>query len=188
MIEHPTRKHQADLLTKLGNLMRNQVILLLVIFCLSGCAFAVESHDSFTLYLVRHAEKQSDGTRDPALTEAGIQRATQLAAWLTDKGITDIHSSDYKRTRGTAQPLATMLEIELNIYDPSDLPALATQLKSTQHNAYVVGHSNTTPGLARLLCNCEIADMDESEYDRLIEISIDGDTANARILKQGDLF
>ena len=168
--------------------MRSQIIFLIVACCLSGCALAHESHDSFTLYLVRHAEKQPGGTRDPALTEAGMQRATQLAAWLKDKDITDIRSSDYKRTRDTAEPLATMLDIEPSIYDPSNLPALATQLKSTQHNAYVVGHSNTTPGLARLLCNCEIADMDESEYDRLIEISIDGDTANARILKQGDLF
>ena len=168
--------------------MRNQIFLLFVIFCLSGCALTVDSHDSFTLYLVRHAEKQSDGTRDPALTEAGVQRATQLAAWLTDKDIADILSSDYQRTRGTAEPLATALGIELTIYDPGDLPALATQLTSTQNNAYVVGHSNTTPELARLLCDCEIADMDESEYDRLIEITIDSDGANARILKQGELF
>lgn len=168
--------------------MRNQVTLLLVIFCLSGCALTAESHDSFTIYLVRHAEKQSDGTRDPALTKAGIHRAAQLAVWLKDKDITNIHSSDYQRTRGTAEPLAAALGIELSIYDPADLPALATQLTSTQNNAYVVGHSNTTPDLARLLCDCEIADMDESEYDRLIEISIDGNGAQTRILKQSDLF
>ena len=168
--------------------MRNQIFLLFVACCLCGSAFARESHDGFSLYLVRHAEKQSDGTRDPALTEAGVQRAAQLAVWLKDKDITDILSSDYQRTRGTAEPLATALGIELTIYDPGDLPALATQLVSKQNNAYVVGHSNTTPELARLLCNCKIADMDESEYDRLIEITIDSDGANARILKQGDLF
>ena len=168
--------------------MRSQLILLLLIFSLSGCALTVESHDSFTLYLVRHAEKQSDGTRDPALTKAGKQRASQLAVWLKDKDITNIHSSDYQRTRGTAEPLAAALGIELSIYDPGDLPALATHLLSKQNNAYVVGHSNTTPDLARLLCDCEIADMDESEYDRLIEISIDGNGAQTRILKQSDLF
>ena len=65
---------------------------------------------------------------------------------------------------------------------------LAEQLKSNGQNSYVVGHSNTTPELARLLCECSIVEMDESEYDRLIVISIDDGKVHAEILNQGDLF
>ena len=66
-------------------------ILLVLLACwFTGNTTAHDSDTALTLYLVRHAEKQSDGGRDPALTEAGQHRAQQLAGWLKDKGISDI--------------------------------------------------------------------------------------------------
>jgi len=168
--------------------MRVWILLLLLACCFAGSATATDNDNSFTLYLVRHAEKQSDGSRDPELTEMGKNRAVQLGKWLQDKNIADVWSSDYKRTLGTANPLLTELGLEANIYDPGKLTALAEQLRNNRHNAFVVGHSNTTPELARLLCQCSVADMEESEYDRLIEISVSGKKVHARTLKQDDLF
>jgi len=168
--------------------MRIRILLILLACCFTGNATANDNDDTFTLYLVRHAEKQPDGSRDPELTEMGKNRAVQLGKWLQDKNITDVWSSDYKRTLGTANPLLTELGLEANIYDPGKLTALAEQLRNNHHNAFVVGHSNTTPELARLLCQCEITDMDESEYDRLIKISVIGEKVHAKTLNQGDLF
>ena len=74
--------------------MRLKILLIILATCLAGSVFAADSDDVFTLYLVRHAEKQSDGTRDPDLTMAGMDRAQNLASWLQDKDITDIWSSD----------------------------------------------------------------------------------------------
>jgi len=168
--------------------MRFQILLILLAACLASSVFADDNDNTFTLYLVRHAEKQSDETRDPELTKAGKDRAQKLTHWLQNKDIRNIWSTDYKRTRGTAKPLVEELGRNLDIYDPGSLPSLAKQLRDNSNNAFVVGHSNTTPELARLLCKCSIADMDESEYDRLIEISFEDEKAHARILNQGDLF
>ncbi len=164
--------------------MRSPVILILLACCLVACATTPGAKDNFTLYLVRHAEKQADGSRDPELTEAGTLRAENLAGWFEDKDIRNIWSSDYKRTRDTAKPTLSRLDLKLKIYDPRDLPALSESLLSNQNNALIVGHSNTTPELARLLCDCEIEDMDDSEYDRLIVVSIVDGKPHANILRQ----
>ena len=168
--------------------MRLRVLIVILACCFIGNTTASDTDNSYTLYLVRHAEKQSDGSRDPALTEAGRNRSEQLANWCQDKGITEIWSSDYKRTRDTANPLVTRLSLELSIYDPRNLADLVKELSHQQRTALIVGHSNTTPELARLLCDCFIEDMDESEYDRLIVISVVGSRPQVRTLRQNHLF
>ena len=122
------------------------------------------------------------------MTKAGQQRAILLAAWLKGKDITDIWSSGYQRTIDTAQPLASELGLLLNIYDPRDQAVLVGRLLARQDNTLVVGHSNTIPELARLLCECAVADMEETEYDRLIVISVDGKEVQVETLNQSDLF
>jgi phosphohistidine phosphatase SixA len=160
---------------------------LLFTICVSH-ARAEDQADVFTLYLVRHAEKVQDGSRDPLLDQAGTERAAQLSNWLQGKSIEDVWSSDYQRTRHTAKPLLLALGKELLIYDPRQLAELTQQLLERKNNALVVGHSNTTPELARLLCACEIEPMEESEYSRLIVIKIAGDQVVASALNQSELF
>lgn len=158
--------------------MRIHILLLLVLCGCAGSTSAPETDDGYTLYLVRHAEKQSDGSKDPALTGMGRHRSELLSRWFLDKGIKDIWSSDYKRTRDTAGPLLSRLDLSVMLYDPRNLSELAEMLQARRSNAVVVGHSNTTPELARLICACVISDMDESEYDRLIVITnTDGETS-----------
>ena len=77
--------------------IRTLIFVLASSFIMAIPAFAAD--DSFTLYLVRHAEKQQDGSRDPELTDIGNQRSVKLASWFSDKNIKDVWSSDYKRTR-----------------------------------------------------------------------------------------
>lgn len=127
------------------------------------------------IFLVRHAEKTADKT-DPALTSAGQARAELLADMLKDAGITHIHSSDFTRTRDTAAPLAERLGLEVALYDPRDLPAMALKLKSMSGRHLVVGHSNTTPPLTELLGGEGGAPIVEAiEYDRLYVVSIGTD-------------
>lgn len=168
--------------------MKVLIATLLLAFFIDSSAFALQTGNNFTLYLIRHAEKQQDGSPDPVLTSAGKNRSKQLAEWFRDKDIADIWSSDYRRTRDTAKPLLTQLGLELSIYDPRDQTALVRNLLDRRHNALVVGHSNTIPELARLLCKCAIADMDESEHDRLIVIAIVDGAAKTNILEQNQLF
>lgn len=165
-----------------------RVLLTLLLTIGTGSACTTQIDNSFTLYLVRHAEKQTVDNEDPGLTDAGNYRSTQLARWLQDKDIRQIWSSDFQRARDTAGPLVSTLGLELTLYDPRDLPALADELLGNRDNAFIVGHSNTTPGLTRLLCQCDIGDMDESEYDQLYVVSVLRSETKVAVLSQSSLF
>jgi len=139
------------------------------------------------IFLVRHAEKTAD-KNDPALTAVGTARAEQLAAMLKDAGISHIHSSDYTRTRDTAAPLAARLGLEVQLYDPRDLAAMAERLKSQSGRHLVVGHSNTTPQLTELLGgNGGTPIVEATEYDRLYYVTISADgQAESALLRFGE--
>ncbi|MEN8375321.1 MAG: phosphoglycerate mutase family protein [Gemmatimonadota bacterium] len=122
---------------------------------------------------VRHAEKVDDGSRDPALTEAGVERAQALAALLAGAGVERVLSSDFIRTRDTAAPTATAAGVQIEIYDPRDIPGLAEALlAATERVILVVGHSNTTPALVAELTGQPADPMPEEEYDRLYRIIV----------------
>jgi phosphohistidine phosphatase SixA len=120
--------------------------------------------DVFGIHLYRHAEKQT-GHSDPDLTDYGKARAEFMADHLSG-AIKQVWSSDYVRSRETARPLAEKLGVEIQLYDPRDLPALSKKLLEEKSDAVVIGHSNTTPELAAILCGCEIEPMHESDYER----------------------
>ena len=138
-----------------------------------------------TLYLVRHAEKQ--GGDNPALTEAGVVRAEALADRLENAGIEAVWSTDYHRTMQTAEPLADRLDLDVQVYDPSDLAGFADQLEAEGETALVVGHSNTTPQLAGLLGGDPGPEIVEaSEYDRLYVINgLGSETTRSEIERYG---
>ena len=128
---------------------------------------------STEVFLVRHAEKLLDGS-DPALSEIGERRAEALARLLGEAGIEFVHSTDFKRTRSTATPLAEALGVEVRIYDHRDLVALAKKVRGRPGRHLIVGHSNTTPQVVTLLGGDAGEEIDErSEYDRLYLVTID---------------
>ena len=150
---------------------------------LTACASSTPPVES-TIYLVRHAEK--DAGPDPSLTLIGRQRADILAQDLADAGLTAIWSTDYKRTRETAQPSSTMTGLPTQIYDANRLEQFAKQLKSTSGNVLVVGHSNTTPELVKLLGGKPGAAINEAtEYDRLYVVHIRGGRVTSEIRRYG---
>lgn len=138
----------------------------------------------FQIFLVRHAEKDSDGTKDPNLKEEGTDRAKRLANHLRAAGITKIYSTDYKRTRQTAEPLAKLLGIEIEIYE-TDLINITSLLNNHENgNVLVVGHSNTTPKLMNnLLGEQRFESLDEKDYDNLFIVSCFGAQKSPTILK-----
>ncbi|MEE8296167.1 MAG: phosphoglycerate mutase family protein [Sphingomonadales bacterium] len=134
-------------------------------------------------YLFRHAEKLADNP-DPGLTEEGLARAENLAAMLKTAGVTRIFSSDYKRTRDTAGPLSEATGIEIEIYDPRNLPGFAEQLKEMDGVIIISGHSNTTPELTALLSGYETEPMEETEYDRLYMVTFFEGSIRLNTIKQ----
>lgn len=153
-------------------------VLILSLFLVVPQAVA-ETH----IYLVRHAEKQTDAGKDPELTRQGHQRANNLASYLADKKIQAIYSSDFKRTQQTAKPLADKLGQKVISYNPRELQAIADKVLGSKQNVLVVGHSNTTPMLAFLLGGDAVSDIDESEYDRIYKLTVNGDKINTQIIR-----
>ena len=132
------------------------------------------------VYLVRHAEKADTG-KDPELTTEGVGRANELARLLKDAGVTHIWSTDFKRTRATAAPLATKLRLTVETYDPTNLLAFATKLKSIPGRHLVVGHSNTTPGLVEALGGTPGIPITETEYDRFYVVTLGQNIATVQL-------
>jgi len=145
----------------------------------AACSSHPAASDSATYILVRHAEKATAPAKDPPLTEAGRQRAQRLADSLKGTRLDAAYSSPYQRTRQTAAPVAQAQGLAIVDYVPDDAADFATRLRADhpRGTVLVVGHSNTLPPLARALCDCEVADMDERIYGIRYTIRFD---ANGR--------
>ena len=143
----------------------------------------VFANDTYSIYLVRHAEKQTESD-NPSLTICGKARAKQLASMLSQTGISQIYSTSYQRTRQTATPLSLTLNVAVQNYNPKYLEQLAVQLQQRQANTLVVGHSNTTPQLASLLAKQKIPPLTEKDYQQLYQIQFVGEKSTVTIFKQ----
>lgn len=132
-----------------------------------------EVADSYTLYIVRHAEKQ-DGDLDPGLTKDGYQRALGLSQILQHTGVEAIYSTYYRRTTGTALPLARELGLPVQFYQADEEEALIDMLREQGKTALVVGHSNTVPQMVRALGG-DADDIDESQFGDLFQVNLGGE-------------
>ncbi len=142
-----------------------------------------------TIFLVRHAEKAGEPTdRDPELSEAGRQRAAELARVLGDANITVIYSTPFIRTEKTAVPLAEKLGLEITFTPITRtlVQDLAATLRS-QHageTVLVVGHANTVPQTITAL-GVPTENLEEHEYDWLFVVTLSGAQASLTKLRFG---
>lgn len=124
--------------------------------------------------LVRHAERADAGqaaagttSSDPDLSPAGHARAEALARLLKDATITAIYTTELKRTRQTAAPLARVTGLKPSIVPAAQSADLVRAITQATGVVLVVGHSNTVPELiARLGCKEPVTIGDE-EFDNL---------------------
>jgi phosphohistidine phosphatase SixA len=108
------------------------------------------------VFLVRHTERESEG-EDPPLVAAGEARAQALAETLRDAGITRIITTQWRRTRDTAQPLAKLLRLT-----PQVIPVLEGKARENveevaaavrrykDETVLIVGHITVTGVIAAL--------------------------------------
>ena len=121
------------------------------------------------VFLARHAEKTAERD-DPRLTEAGQRRAADLARTLDDVEVTHVFSSQYRRTRSTAQPLADARGLAVEVIDAGDPSAQVAALDALPAGsvALVVGHSNTVPDLVRRLGGSVTDTEDHDRYGTIL--------------------
>ena len=178
--------------------------LLIVVLCCTGAFFdhSAEAQDEpvaeitaevsgpTTIFLVRHAEKVRgpDVGRDPALTEAGRARGRALAMTLADAGVDAMYTTQWRRTRETAAELARRLDIQPEV--------IATEEGFIEHmrdlllehrgqTVVVVGHSDTTPELARALGVDGVPDIQDDDFDDLYQVVLTDTTRHFVHLRYG---
>lgn len=144
--------------------------------CASGSA-AAQEHRNLTVILLRHAEKDPSPSADktnPELSADGKLRAQKLVKIAGKYKPDAIYSSDFIRTRATAQPLAEKRKLTIEVYNHRDLKALADQIMSGKiKRLVVVGHNTTTPALVNMLIGAEkYKALAESEYDKIFVVKI----------------
>ena len=163
-------------------------ILLATVLCGVGCPPRAAPQTT-AVFLVRHAEKAT-GVEDPSLTSEGRVRAQALAHVLADAGIETIYSTEFSRTRETAEAVSKATGLEVRIFPVGDrsvdafIEDMATDIldRQTGRTVLVVGHSNTVPALMRALGATKATDLTEKDYDDLFLVELE-DSGSVRLLQ-----
>ncbi len=139
---------------------------LLIGFVLVGCG-------PTRIYIVRHAEKTLDGSKDPILTQAGYERANTLATVLRNRKIERIYATETKRAEGTAKPLADLMKKPVLHYSNDTMPQFIIKVLDSAVNTLIVGHSNTILKiLLDMGLNPTVKEIGDDEYDNMFIISL----------------
>ena len=163
--------------------MKRAIVLFALL--LAGCATSrpvslSAQDDGATFVIVRHAEKATDGSADPPLAPAGVERARSLARRLAAAPLVAAYATPFHRTQLTAQPAAGLHGLPVLLYDPARAAGdLVASLRRTysRGTVLVVGHSNTVPAIAAAFCGCEVAPLGEDDYDAIYVVHVRADGA-----------
>ena len=130
-----------------------------------------------TVYLVRHAERADEPRQDPPLTAQGTARSQELARMLANANIKAIFTSQFLRTKQTAEPLAkqanvpvTSISLSVNPSNPRMISEQSTAevankiLERAGESVLVVGHSNTVPAIIKALGGPALPDICDATY------------------------
>lgn len=138
-----------------------------------------------TVILVRHAEKMDAPREDPPLTKAGVARSQKLASLLASAGVKAIYTTQFLRTKQTAEPLAKQLGIPLTTLTirvkPSNPREVSEEsirqivdkiMGGSENTVLVVGHSNSVPDVIKMLGGDTVPVIDEKKFDDLFIVTV----------------
>ncbi|HYD51952.1 MAG TPA: phosphoglycerate mutase family protein [Gemmatimonadaceae bacterium] len=140
-----------------------------------------------TVILVRHAERAGEPAADPGITPAGEARARSLVQVVKDAGVGAIVTTQFQRTKLTAQPAAEALGITPEVVAASgqDHPQAVARYIKEKHagkTVLVVGHSNTINAIALALGAPHPGVIEDSVYDNLFVVTF-GMDGKGRLVK-----
>jgi len=159
--------------------------ILLAVFCQT--ALGQEEFKPTTVFLVRHAEKEDEPKQDPPLKKEGVTRSQELARILSTANIKAIYTSQFLRTKQTAEPLTAKTGVSVIALtlkpNPANLRLIADEstaevvnkiLQRPGESALVIGHSNWIPDVIKALGGDVVPTIDEQKFDDLFIVTVYG--------------
>jgi len=131
-----------------------RLIIILLVAGLALPAFAQKENQTVTTYfLIRHAEKNRNNpdNKNPHLTDKGRERALRWSQILKNVKLDAVYSTDYNRTKETANPTAASQHLKVTFYHPIKIDYAAFKKETKGKTVLIVGHSNTIPNFVNAL-------------------------------------
>ncbi len=177
---------------KYSEIMKKLVLLISVLMAIacnsnkSESSAEINTEKMTQYYFIRHAEKDTVNAqdKDPLLTEQGIMRADNWAKIFKEIPFDFIYSSDYKRTKSTAQIIADSQKKEVQLYSSKKLNDEEFQENTKGKTVLVVGHSNSNPQFVNYILGQEkYQDLSEENYGSLFIVNVSPDgTKSSQVL------
>lgn len=168
--------------------MKNFTLILLSLFAVVAILsqpVVAQEFKPITVFLIRHAEREDEPRDNPPLKPAGVARSQELVRLLGGTGIKSIFTSQFTRTKQTAEPLATKLSITPTVFNlktnPSNPRQIAEEstaevvnkiLERAGESVLVVGHSNSIPDVIKMLGGDIVPTIDERKFDNLFVVTV----------------
>lgn len=161
------------------------------IFLIALAAQTTFAQKTLKVYIVRHAEKLTVNPtdKDPELSEEGKLRADALLKRLKGNNIDSIFTTNYKRTKLTAFPLADKIGLAIKTYEPGEIKGLAQLWKKNAagKNILVVGHSNTVLEIIEAFGGVRpVKVLSDDDYDYLFELSVKDNKVDVKVNRYGE--
>ena len=123
-------------------------------------------------YFIRHAEK-ADSSKNPDLSEKGLERAQQWKTLFSKINFDGVYSTDFNRTLQTIQPIVADNNRLLKIYNPKMMDVEVFKKETHGKTILIVGHSNTIPNMVnQIIKENKYTDIEENQFGNLYIVTL----------------
>ena len=155
---------------------------LLVFLFLFGFQIHFGQNKTTQYYFIRHAEK-ADSSKNPNLSEKGLERAQEWKALFSEINFDAVYSTDFNRTLQTIQPIVAGNNQLLKIYNPKMIDVELFKKETHGKTILIVGHSNTVPNMVnQIIKENKYVDIAENQFGNLYIITLFENQTQSQLL------
>jgi broad specificity phosphatase PhoE len=145
---------------------------LLVFLFLFGFQIHFGQNKTTQYYFIRHAEK-ADSSKNPDLSEKGLERAQEWQLLFSELSFDEIYSTDFNRTIQTIKPISVKQNKNFSLYNPKTIDIEAFKKETFGKTILIVGHSNTIPNMVNhIIKENKYSDIEENQFGNLYIVTI----------------
>jgi len=145
---------------------------LLVFLFLFGFQIHFGQNKTTQYYFIRHAEK-ADSSKNPDLSEKGLERAQEWQLLFSELSFDEIYSTDFNRTIQTIKPISVKQNKNFSLYNPKTIDIEAFKKETFGKTILIVGHSNTIPNMInQIIKENKYSDIEENQFGNLYIVTI----------------